>query len=147
MLPFNVGPRLVVSDEAGFAGTAAAFVLCGFHAKKSVDRETLRGYNGNQRTNRPTGLKSPAPTPRNEKENPHMTEETRNAINRISEGEPIECSTDAYRSEIREALVRFALACLDINDRVRMRTALAEVNRLDKKHYYEPSALAPDELA
>jgi len=28
-----------------------------------------------------------------------------------------------------------------------MRTALAEVNRLDKKHYYEPSALAPDELA
>jgi hypothetical protein len=76
-----------------------------------------------------------------------MTEETRNAIDRISEGEPIECSTEAYRSEIREALVRFALACIDINDRVRMRTALAEVNRLDKKHYYEPSALATDELA
>ena len=76
-----------------------------------------------------------------------MTEETRNAINRISEGEPIECSTDAYRSEIREALVRFALACLDINDRVRMRTALAEVNRLDKMHGYEPSAVSPDDLA
>src|SRR5262245_41874283 len=102
--PLDLGLRLVVSEEAGFAGTAAAFVLWGFHAKKSVDRETLRGYNGRQRTNRPTGLKSPAPTPRNEKENPHMTEETRNAIDRICEGDPIECSPEGYHAEIREAL-------------------------------------------
>jgi hypothetical protein len=75
-----------------------------------------------------------------------MTEETRNAIDRIYEGKPIECSAEAYRSEIREALVRIVLACIDINDRVRMRTALAEVNRLDKEHGDGPSALAPDEL-
>jgi hypothetical protein len=63
--PLDLCLRLVVSEEAGFAGTAAAFVLWGFRAKKSVDRETLRGYNEHQRTNRPAGLKSPAPTPRN----------------------------------------------------------------------------------
>jgi len=76
-----------------------------------------------------------------------MTEETRKAIDRICEGEPIECSAEAYRSEIRDALVRFALACLDINDRVRMRTALAEVNRLDRKHGPGPQAEYPDKLA
>lgn len=73
-----------------------------------------------------------------------MTEETRKAIDRICEGKTIECSAEAYRSEIRDALIRFALACLDIDDRVRMRTALAEVNRLDSKHGYEPSAESPD---
>jgi len=75
-----------------------------------------------------------------------MTEETRIAIDSISEGKPIECSAEDYRLEIREALVRFALACIDINDRVRMRTALAEVNRLDKEYGDGPSAWAPDEL-
>ena len=76
-----------------------------------------------------------------------MTEETRKAIDCICEGEPIECSAEAYGSEIRDALVRFALACLDINDRVRMRTALAEVNRLDRKHGSGPLAEYPDKLA
>jgi hypothetical protein len=76
-----------------------------------------------------------------------MTEETRKAIDRICEGEPVECSAEAYSSEIRDALVRFALACLDINDGVRMRTALEEVNRLDRKHGYEPPAQYPDKLA
>jgi hypothetical protein len=75
-----------------------------------------------------------------------MTEETRKAIDRICEGNPIECSAEAYRSEIREALIRFALACLNIDDRVRMRTALAEVNKLDRKHGDGQSALAPDKL-
>jgi len=76
-----------------------------------------------------------------------MTEETRKAIDCISEGKTIECSAEAYRSDIREALVRFALACIDINDKVRMRTALAEVNRLDKKHGDGLSVESPDELA
>jgi hypothetical protein len=76
-----------------------------------------------------------------------MTEETRKAIDCICEGKPIECSAEAYRSEIREALVRFALACIDIKDRVRMRTALAEINRLDKKHGDVLSVESPDELA
>jgi hypothetical protein len=75
-----------------------------------------------------------------------MTEETRKAIDRISIGDPIECSDEAYRAEIRDALVRFALACIDINDRVRLRTALAEINRLDKKHGDGLSAVVPDRL-
>jgi hypothetical protein len=69
-----------------------------------------------------------------------MTEEARKAIDRICKGNPIECSAETYRSEIRDALVRIALVCLNNNDRVRMRIALAEVNRLDKKHGIEPSA-------
>jgi len=72
-----------------------------------------------------------------------MTEETRKAIDRVCEGDPIECSAEAYHSEIREALVLFALACFDINDMVRMRTALAEVNRLDRKHGDGQSAKSP----
>jgi hypothetical protein len=75
-----------------------------------------------------------------------MTEETRKAIDRICKGNSIECSAEAYRSEIRDALVRFALVCLDNNDRARMRFALAEVNRLDKMHCYGPSAESPDKL-
>jgi len=67
-----------------------------------------------------------------------MTEETRNAIDRIYKGDPIECSAEVYRSEIRDALVRFALVCVKNNDKVRMRIALAEVNRLDRKHGYVP---------
>jgi hypothetical protein len=76
-----------------------------------------------------------------------MTEETRKAIDCISEGKPIECIAETYRSEIREALVSFALACIDINDRVRLRTALVEINRLDKKHGDGLSVESPDELA
>lgn len=76
-----------------------------------------------------------------------MTEETRKAIDRICKGDPIECSADAYRSAIREALVRFALACVKNNDAVRMRIALREVNRLDRKHGYEPFAESPDDPA
>jgi hypothetical protein len=73
-----------------------------------------------------------------------MTEETRKAIDCISEGDPIECSGKAYRSDIRDALIRFAFDCAENNDNVRTRIALAEVNRLDKKHGYEPSAESPD---
>ena len=42
---------------------------------------------------------------------------------------------------------RFALACVDNNDMVRMRIALAEVNRLDKMHDYRLSAESPDKGA
>lgn len=67
-----------------------------------------------------------------------MTENARKAIDRIRKGDPIECSAEAYRTEIRDALVRFALVCVKNNDKVRMRTALAEVNKLDRKHGYVP---------
>lgn len=70
----------------------------------------------------------------NRQETSPMTEETRDAIDRICKGDPIECSAESYRSEIRDALVRFALVCVKNNDRVRMRTALAEVNKLDRMH-------------
>ncbi len=63
-----------------------------------------------------------------------MTEAVREAIDRIRRGNLIECSAETYRSEIRDALIRFALACVKTNDMVRMRIALAEVNRLDKMH-------------
>ena len=76
-----------------------------------------------------------------------MTEEARKAIDNVRKGSLIECSTEAYRSEIRDALIRFALACVDNNDTGRMRIALAEVNRLDKMHGYESSAESPDELS
>jgi hypothetical protein len=69
-----------------------------------------------------------------------MTEDARKAIDGIRKGNPIECSAESYRSEIRDALVRFAIDCADNNDAVRMRIALAEVNRLDNEHGYRPSA-------
>ena len=75
-----------------------------------------------------------------------MTEETRKAIDRIRRGNPIECSAEIYRSEIRDALVRFALVCVDNNDTARMRITLVEVNRLDKTHGYGPSAESPHEF-
>ena len=75
-----------------------------------------------------------------------MTEEARKAIDRIRKGSLIECSTEAYHSEIRDAIIRFALNCVENNDTGRMRIALAEVNRLDKKHGYESSAESLDEL-
>jgi hypothetical protein len=74
-----------------------------------------------------------------------MTEEARKALDCLREGSPIECSDDAYCSEIRNAIILFALDCSDSNDAVRMRIALAEVNRLDNKHGYGLSANSPDE--
>ena len=76
-----------------------------------------------------------------------MTEVVRKAIDRIRRGNPIECSAETYRSEIRDALIRFALACVDNNDMVRMRIALAEMSRLDKMHNYGLSAESPDKGA
>jgi hypothetical protein len=76
-----------------------------------------------------------------------MTEAVREAIDCIRRGNLIECSAETYRSEIRDALIRFALACIDNNDMVRMRIALAEVNRLDKMHDYSLSAESPDKGA
>ena len=73
-------------------------------------------------------------------ENSPMTEETRKAIDRICKGDSIECSAEAYHSEIRDAIIRFASDCADSNDALRMRIALAEVSRLDNKHGYGPSA-------
>jgi hypothetical protein len=75
-----------------------------------------------------------------------MTEDARKAIDGIRKGNPIECSAEAYRSEIRDAIILFALDCSDSNDAVRMRIALAEVNRLDNKHGYGMSAKSPDEF-
>jgi hypothetical protein len=73
-----------------------------------------------------------------------MTEAVRKAIDCIRRGNPVECSAETYRSEIRDALIRFALACVDNNDMVRMRIALAEMNRLDKIHDYGLSTESPD---
>ena len=75
-----------------------------------------------------------------------MTDETRKAIECIRKGNPIECSDKAYRSEIRDAIIRFASDCADRNDTIRMRIALAEVNRLDRKHGSGPPAEYPDRL-
>jgi hypothetical protein len=75
-----------------------------------------------------------------------MTEDARKAIDDIRKGNPIECSAEAYRSEIRDAIILFALDCSDNNDAVRMRIALAEVNRLDNKHGYGMSAKSPNNL-
>jgi hypothetical protein len=73
-----------------------------------------------------------------------MTEDARKAIDCIRKGNPVECTAEAYRSEIRDAIILFALDCSDSNDTVRMRIALAEVNRLDKEHGYGPSAKSPN---
>jgi len=67
-----------------------------------------------------------------------MTDETRKAIECIRKGNPIECSAESYRSEIRDAIIRFASDCADSNDSIRMRLALAEVNRLDRQYAYGP---------
>jgi hypothetical protein len=76
-----------------------------------------------------------------------MTEEASKAIACLREGSPIECSDDAYRSEIRDAIILFALDCSDNNDTVRMRIALAEVNRLDNEHCYGMAAKSLDDGA
>jgi hypothetical protein len=75
-----------------------------------------------------------------------MTEDARKAIDGIRKGNPVECSAEAYRSEIRDAIILFALDCADSNDTVRMRIALAEVNRLDNEHGYGGPAKSPNEL-
>jgi hypothetical protein len=75
-----------------------------------------------------------------------MTEDVRKAIDRIRQGDSIECSAEDYRAEIRDAIILFALDCADSNDAVRMRIALAEVNRLDREHGYGLSAKSPDKL-
>jgi hypothetical protein len=76
-----------------------------------------------------------------------MTEEIREAIDRVRNGNPIECSAEDYNAKIRAAIILFALDCADCGDDVRMHIALAEVNRLDKMHGYEPSDESPDERA
>ena len=69
-----------------------------------------------------------------------MLEEARKSIESIRKGNPIECSAEDYRSGIRAVIILFALDCADDNDEVRMRTALAEVKRLDKMHGFGWSA-------
>jgi hypothetical protein len=76
-----------------------------------------------------------------------MTEAVRKAIDCIRRGNPIVCLAETYCSEIREALIRFALACVENNDMIRVRIALAEVNRLDKMHDNGLSAELPDKGA
>ncbi|HEV2665803.1 MAG TPA: hypothetical protein VG324_12880 [Blastocatellia bacterium] len=75
-----------------------------------------------------------------------MTEDARKAIYGLRKGNPIECSAESYRLEIRDAIILFALDCADSNDAVRMRIALAEVNRLDNKHGCGMSAKSSDEF-
>ena len=75
-----------------------------------------------------------------------MTENARKAIDRIRKGDPIECSAEDYRAEIRATIILFALDCADNDDALRMRIALAEVNRLDREHGFGPSAESPDKL-
>ena len=76
-----------------------------------------------------------------------MIENARQVIDGIRKGNPVECSAEAYRSEIRAAIILFALDCADSNDSVRMRIALTEVNRLDKQHGFGPSTEAPNNRA
>ena len=73
-----------------------------------------------------------------------MIENARQVIDGIRKGNPVECSAEAYRSEIRAAIILFALDCADSNDAVQMRIALTEVNRLDKQYGYGPSTDAPN---
>jgi hypothetical protein len=65
-----------------------------------------------------------------------VTEEACMAVDRLYEGNNVECSTYAYHSEIRNAIILFALDCAYSNDANRMQIALAEVNRLDNEHCY-----------
>jgi hypothetical protein len=65
-----------------------------------------------------------------------MTEDARNAIARIREGNLVECSAEAYLSGIRNAIILYALDCADNEDENLVRIALEEVNRLDTMHGY-----------
>jgi hypothetical protein len=69
-----------------------------------------------------------------------MIEEARKSIESIRNGNPIECSAEEYRSGIRAVIILFALDCADGKDELHMRTALAEVKRLDKMHGFGRSA-------
>ena len=75
-----------------------------------------------------------------------MIENARKSIESIRKGNPIECSAEAYRSEIRDTIILFALDCADDNDAARMRIALAEVKRLDKEHGFGRSVKSPSKL-
>jgi len=75
-----------------------------------------------------------------------MIEDARRSIESIRKGNPIECSADDYHSGIRAVIILFALDCADGNDEVRMRTALAEVKRLDKMHGFRQLAKSPCNL-
>jgi len=72
-----------------------------------------------------------------------MLEEARKSIESIRKGDPIECSAEEYRSGIRAVIILFALDCADGNDVIRMRTALAEVKRLDKMYGFGRPAKSP----
>jgi len=76
----------------------------------------------------------------------HIIEDARRSIDSIRKGNPIECSAEDYRAEIRNAVILFALDCADSNDALRMRIALAELKRLDREHGFGPSAESPDKL-
>lgn len=75
-----------------------------------------------------------------------MTEDVRKVIDHIRNGNPIECSARDYRWKIRAAIILFALDCVDSDDALRMRSAIAELKRLDKMHGFAPSAESTDEL-
>jgi hypothetical protein len=76
-----------------------------------------------------------------------MIEEARKSIESIRKGNPVECSAEDYRSGIRAVILLFALDCAEGKDEVRMRTALAEVKRLDKMHGLGQSAKLPSKGA
>jgi hypothetical protein len=75
-----------------------------------------------------------------------MIEDARKSIESIRKGNPIECSAEDYYSGIRAVIILFALDCADGDDEVRMRTALAEVKRLDKMHGSRRSPKSPSNL-
>lgn len=72
-----------------------------------------------------------------------MIEHARKSIESIRKGNPIECSAEDYYSGLRAVIILFALDCADGKDEVRMRTALAEVKRLDKMHGFGRPAKSP----
>ena len=76
-----------------------------------------------------------------------MIENARKSIESIRKGNPIECSAEDYHSGIRAVIILFALDCATGNDEVLMRTALAEVKRLDKMHGFGLSDESPNKLA
>jgi hypothetical protein len=75
-----------------------------------------------------------------------MIEDARKSIESIRKGNPIECSAEDYSSGIRAVIILFALDCANGNDEAHMRTALAEVKRLDKMHGIGRSAKSPGKL-
>jgi hypothetical protein len=76
-----------------------------------------------------------------------MIEDARRSIECIRKGNPIECSAEDYHMGIRAVIILFALDCADGKDEARMRTALAEVKRLDKMHGFGRLAKSPGRLS